>query len=101
LELKYNPHWSAADYTGEVPPLPKWAEGIFDVKAFCFYDEPIYFTRDTWRGRIRACRGIGAALSPEEVQRFDEEHDKLLKDIAGERFAILHRIGCHMFEFKK
>lgn len=98
--LAYNPQWSSADYAGESPTLPRWAEGIFDVKAFFYYDEPIHFTRDTWRGRIRACRGIGAALSTEEVRRFDEEHGTLLKDIAGERFAILHRIVCHMFKFK-
>ncbi len=101
LVLKYNPQWSAADYTGDVPPLPKWAEGIFNVKAFFYYDEAIHFTWDIWRGRIRACRGIGAALSVDGVQRFDEEHEKLLKDIAGDQFTILHRIGCHTFEFKK
>jgi SAM-dependent methyltransferase len=100
LVLKYNPQWSSADYAGNSPPLPGWAEGILDVKAFFYYDEPIHFTRDTWRGRIRACRGIGAALSTGEVQRFDEEHDTLLKDIAGERFTILHRIVCHMLKFK-
>lgn len=100
LVLKHNPQWSAADYAGDHPPLPRWAEGIFDVKAFFYYDEPIHFTRDTWRGRIRASRGIGAGLSTGEVERFDEEHDRLLKDIAGERFTILHRIVCHMFRFK-
>lgn len=100
LVLKYNPQWSSADYAGDSPPLPRWAEGTFDVKAFYYYDEPIHFTRDTWRGRIRACRGIGAALTTEEVQRFDDEHDALLKQVAGERFAILHRIVCYMFSFK-
>jgi SAM-dependent methyltransferase len=100
LVLEYNPQWSSAGYAGDSPPLPRWGEGIFDVKAFFYYDEPIHFTRDTWRGRIRACRGIGAALSPEEVQRFDEEHDTLLKDIARERFTVLHRIVCQMFTFK-
>ena len=63
-------------------------------------DEPIHFTRDTWRGRIRACRGIGAALAAGEVERFEAEHDTLSKDIAGERFTVLHRIVCHMLRFK-
>jgi SAM-dependent methyltransferase len=100
LVLKHNPQWSAADYGGQVGPLPKWAEGIFYVKAFFHYDEPIHFTRDTWKGRIRACRGIGAALGPEDVQRFDEAHDRLLRSIAGEEFTVLHQIGCHMFTFR-
>ena len=101
LVLKYNPQWSAADYVGDHQPLPRWAEGFFKVKAFFYYDEPIHFTRDSWRGRIRASRGIGAALSPGEVERFDEEHARLLKDITGERFTVLHRISCNMLRFTK
>ena len=100
LVLKHNPQWGAADYAGDHKPLPRWAEGILDVKAFFSYDEPIHFTRDTWRGRIRACRGIGAALSTGEVERFDAEHDALLKAVAGERFTVQHRIVCHMLRFK-
>ena len=101
LVLKYNPQWSAADYVGDHQPLPRWAEGLLKVKAFFYYDEPIHFTRDTWRGRIRASRGIGAALPAGEVERFDEEHARLLKDIAGERFTVLHRIACNMLRFTK
>jgi SAM-dependent methyltransferase len=101
LVLKYNPQWSAADYVGDHQPLPRWAEGSLKVKAFFYYDEPIHFTRDTWRGRIRASRGVGAALSAGEVERFDEEHGRLLKDIAGERFTVLHRIACNMLRFRK
>jgi len=100
LVLRYNPQWSAADYAGDHPPLPSWAEGILDVKAFFYYDEPIHFTRETWRGRIRASRGVGAALSASEVERFDAEHDALLKGVTGERFTVLHRIVCHMLRFK-
>jgi hypothetical protein len=51
-------------------------------------------------GRIRSCRGIGAALSTEEVKRFDAEHEELLRSIAPERFTVLHRIDAHVFEFK-
>ena len=36
------------------------------------------FTRDTWRGRIRATRGIGASLPPERVAAFDAEHELVL-----------------------
>jgi len=63
-----------------------------------FYDEPIAFTRSSWRGRIRACRGIGATLSREEVQRFDAEHAQLLEQSVPESFSLLHRIDCHVFE---
>lgn len=63
-----------------------------------FYDEPIAFTRESWRGRIRACRGIGATLSDEQVARFDADHRQLLERTTSKSFTILHRIDCHVFE---
>jgi len=98
LILKFNPQWSAGDWDGYVPPIRKWAEGHFHVTTMFYYDEAIPFTRESWRGRIRACRGVGAALSPEEVENFDKEHDALLREIAPERFSILHRVDAHIFQ---
>lgn len=31
----------------------------------------VHFTRESWNGRMKACRGIGASLTPEE---FDVLH---------------------------
>jgi SAM-dependent methyltransferase len=98
LIMKFNPQWTAADYHGEVPAFPKWAEGHFRLKGMFYYDEQIPFDIDTWRGRMRACRGIGAALSDEEVKRFDKEHEKLLRETLAENFTVLHRIDAHIFE---
>lgn len=98
LILKFNPQWTAADYHGEIPAFPKWAEVHFRLKGMFFYDEQIPFDKDSWRGRIRACRGVGAALSPEEVSRFDQEHERLLQDRVGNQFNILHRIDAHILE---
>jgi hypothetical protein len=75
--------------------MPHWAVGEFTLAAMFWYDEAIPFTRESWRGRIRACRGIGAALSEEAVGEFDAAHDALLREIAGERFTILHRLDAH------
>ena len=103
LVLRYNPAWGGADWAGEIPPLPAWAkdraEGRMRLRAMFWYDEPIAFTRATWCGRIRACRGIGASLSAEEVAAFDREHEALLAQIAAERFTVRHRIDAHLFDF--
>lgn len=98
LILKFNPQWTAADYHGEIPAFPKWAEGHFRLKGMFFYDEPISFDIDTWRGRIRACRGVGAALSADEVRKFDQEHEQLLRQTVGDSFTVLHRIDAHIFQ---
>jgi len=39
------------------------------------YDLPVTFTRDSWHGRIKACRGIGASsLSKDEIAAWESEH---------------------------
>lgn len=96
LILKHNPNWTAHSFNGVIPPVPYGLGKDFNVKEYFFYDEQISFTRDEWRGRIRACRGVGAALNPEQVEKFDQEHDQLLQKIAGDNFAILHRIDAHI-----
>ncbi len=69
----------------------------FKVFGFFFYDESISFTRESWRGRIRACRGVGAAMTPEEVEKFDREHANLLEEMTEqESFSIVHRIDAHL-----
>lgn len=60
-----------------------------------YYDEPVRYTRESWRGRMFACRGVGATLAPEQVQRFDSELAQLLADRA-ESFEIVHRIDAHL-----
>jgi SAM-dependent methyltransferase len=97
LVLKYNPDWSAADFSGRIPPIPSWAEGRFRLASMFWYDEGIPFTRESWRGRMRACRGVGATLRPDEIAAFDAELGRLLDGITGgEEFSIMHRIDAHL-----
>jgi SAM-dependent methyltransferase len=98
LVLQFNPDWNGGDWSGEVPASPRWAARDFDVAAWFSYDAAIPFTRDSWRGRIRACRGTGAALSASELERFDEAHDRLLRKIAADSFTIQHRLSAHILE---
>lgn len=72
--------------------------GHFRLKGMFYYDEQVPFDIATWRGRIRACRGVGAALSENEVIAFDQEHEKLLRSTVPKNFTVLHRIDAHIFE---
>jgi hypothetical protein len=99
LVLRYNPDWTGADWDGSVPEQPEWSLGVADVRARICYDEAIWFTREEWRGRMRALRGVGATLRPEQIEAFDRDHDALLRSIAPERFALMHRIDAHVFVF--
>ncbi len=44
----------------------------------------------SWNGRIKACRGIEASLTTEEIAKWEQEHMELLERIAPAEFNILH-----------
>jgi len=54
------------------------------------YDLMVPFTKESWHGRMFACRGVGASLSPEEIAKWDKEHRALLDAIAPDSFEVLH-----------
>ena len=98
LVLEFNPQWSAADFSGEIPLRPKWAEGLVEWRGCFIYDEDVPFTHETWRGRMRASRGVGASLSPEEIERFDAALGELLVEHVPNEFAVRHRVDAHWFK---
>jgi len=97
LILKYNPNWTAHGYKGNIQPIHSDLDLDFKLKGFFYYDEPIRFNRESWKGRIRACRGVGAAMTPKDIEAFDNEHEELLQKIVKEDFAIIHRVDAHIF----
>ena len=99
LILRFNPRWTGANWPVDVLPCPAWAHGKLRVRAMFFYDEDIPMTRESWRGRMRACRGIGASLTAAEVEAFDRAHQELLETITPESFTVRHRIDAHLFDF--
>ena len=100
LILKYNPKWSGAGFTDKKDPIPEWSKSDFYLKSFHKFKMEIPFTHRSWRGRIRACRGIGASLPKEEIIKFDNELSNLLKNIVPEKFNILHLITINIFGLK-
>ncbi len=101
LILKFNPRWTGADCDGTAPPKFMDSLAAFRLTTFHTYESEMPFTRESWRGRIRACRGIGASLTPEQTAVFDREHAVLLGKIAPPEFTILHQIVLHILENEK
>ncbi len=90
LVLKYSPGWSGAGETIHPIHIPGHYTKDF---SFVYHEEftmRVPFTRDSWNGRMKACRGIGASLTEEKTALWEEEHKSLLARIAPERFEILH-----------
>jgi SAM-dependent methyltransferase len=98
LVLKYNPQWTGSGYSGEVSRQWPKTEQYFAVVDFFVFDAHIPFTHESWRGRFRACRGIGASLSPQEVAAFDRDHAELLDRTVDPSFTVLHRVDCHILQ---
>jgi len=90
MVLKYNPSWSDHSIKRFTYDFPDEATGLFEIKNSFTYDVSVNFTRDSWHGRIKACRGIGASsLSTEEIAKFEKEHIEYLKKVP-ETFVIPH-----------
>lgn len=90
LVLRYNPSWSGGGETRHEIFVPQVYEQYFEAESSQVFDLQVPFTRESWNGRIKACRGIGASLSGEEIAGFEREHRALLAACAPEEFRILH-----------
>ena len=91
--LKYNPEWSGAGETRKEMWVPDEYREYFTVERKELFDVSIPFTRESWHGRMRACRGVGASMSETELAQWDAEHMAMLMDYAPERFSVLHFVA--------
>lgn len=99
LVLKYNPKWSGAGRTRHPVVVSGYVHEMFETVYQEEYDIDIPFTRQSWNGRVKACRGVGASLSPEEVMEWEKEHKALLERITTEDFTVKHYVS--MLELKR
>ena len=99
LVLKYNPKWTGAGETRKPISVPDCVYDRFEEVYHEEYDAQVPFTRDTWHGRMKACRGVGASLPPEEIEKWEREHQELLLETAPEEFEVKHYVA--MLELKK
>lgn len=97
LVLGLNPAWQGADWSGQIATEPAWAAGRASVAAMFWFDADVPFTRAGWRGRMRACRGVGAALPDAEIAAFDGALAAWLETHAAPEFTVRHRIDAHVF----
>jgi len=92
LILKFNPSWTGAGMKRSKQNIPEWSKSLFEEANSIVYDIKVPFTRESWHGRMKACRGIGASsLSIEEIEEFERQHIKLLSEMP-ETFDILHYV---------
>jgi SAM-dependent methyltransferase len=96
LVLKYNPVWGGKNWSGVIPPQFDEFKAGSVQRAMFWFDAALPFTRESWRGRMRACRGTGATLPADQLEAFDAEHAAVLEKIAPPTFTIPHRCSAHI-----
>lgn len=93
LILEHNPGWAKAGWRGVHPEQVRALDdgGFTEVESFS-YTVDVPFTHEGWRGRMRTCNGVGASLSDEQVDRFDDALAMLLTNEFPSNLTIPHRI---------
>ena len=99
LILKYSPDWSGAGEKKHPISVPNIVNEYFETEDHEEYFLKVPFSKESWHGRMRACRGVGASLSDEQLKMWDKEHRELLDRIAPEEFEVLHYAA--LLELKK
>lgn len=82
LVLRYNPNAGLGRRERLFVPIPAWCEPPFKLRGYLAWREALPFTEESWRGRIRASKWIGAALPPDRVETFDHDHADLIARLA-------------------
>ncbi len=99
LVLKYSPTWSGGRETKHPIHIPDVMFDHFELEDHEEYDVDVPFTRESWHGRMIACRGVGASLSPEELAKWDADHRALLADYPDE-FTVKHYAAISILKKK-
>lgn len=90
LILRYSPGWTGGGETVHPIYISEDYNGLFDIEYHDEYYLDVPFTRESWNGRLKACRGIGASLEPEQIAEWEKENMALLEKIAPEKFTVRH-----------
>lgn len=98
LVLKFNPDWTGGGYTRKAVPVPQEVSEVLTPAEKISFDLPVSFTRSSWHGRMKACRGTGASLPPEKFSAWSVEHLRMLEDNFPETFTVLHHAAIAVFE---
>lgn len=95
--LKYNPEWSGRGFEKFRYEYPKWAESRFNIDTIHSYDVTLNFTKEQWLGRVKSCRGVGASLSRQKLEEFEEEYKSILTNYPDDILNLKHQIHIEIY----
>lgn len=98
--LKYNPNWTGCGDTVHPVWVPDQYLKYFELLSQKEFRVDIDFSREGWHGRMRACRGVGASMTPDELEAWDNEHMDMLMKHAAENFKVKHYVSIAELKLK-
>lgn len=101
IVLKYNPSWSSYGDTFHPVFVPDGLLADFDIILRKEFRVDVPFTKEGWHGRMRACRGVGASMSEEQLDAWNTEHMQMLNETASDRFTVKHYVSMAELQVRK
>lgn len=98
--LKYNPSWTGCGEKRKPLWISDELQETFDIVYHDEYDIMVPFTRESWHGRMRTCRGVGGSMDAETLKKWDAEHMQMLLESTHEQFNILHYAAIAQLKIK-
>lgn len=95
--LKYNPAWNGCGFRKFNYAFPKWAKGKFELEHVESYNAVLEFSKEAWLGRIKSCRGVGASLSRDKINEFENEYRAILQKYS-EPLRLKHQIHFEIYK---
>lgn len=88
--LRFHPAWSGKGENVHPIEIPGCYSTHFDLVYHEEFRLRVPFTRESWHGRMRACRGVGASLTDAELSAWEREHMAMLERTAPPDFMVQH-----------
>lgn len=80
-----------SNWTGGSAAVQDLRTHYFDAPQLDSFCIDLPFTRESWHGRIKACRGVLASMDSDTFRRFEERHLELLRTLP-EHFTVRHKV---------
>lgn len=86
LVKELNPNWTSSS-----PAVKDLTTHYFDNPVMDTFTADLPFTRETWHGRILACRGVLGSMDDDTLRAFIDKHLEYIKSLP-EQFTVKHKI---------
>ena len=100
-EIAYKSHMLVKEYNKNWKPGKSGSrdmfDNLFDGRVTKEFECSLPFTRESWHGRMCACRGTLASMDNETFENWSEAHLKMLCEYPNE-FEIKHKLYISYFE---